>query len=137
MAEVLARLYHLTGEAQWRRRAEAVLTAFAGLGDSLTAAPTLLAAADLLEDGATVVVAGMPDAPATQALLQAALAAPDPTISVLRAPTPDAVPASHPAHGKIALEGAAAAYLCRGGTCGLPITDPTDLTQRLRQRRAA
>jgi uncharacterized protein len=137
MAEVLARLYHLTGEAQWRRRAEAVLTAFAGLGDSLTAAPTLLAAADLLEDGATIVVAGAPDAPATQDLLEAALAAPDPAICVLRAPTPDAVPASHPAHGKIAPGGAAAAYLCRGGTCGLPITDPADLAQRLRQRRPA
>ena len=58
MAEVLARLYHLTGESDWRGRAEAVLRAFSGLGDRLSAAPTLLAAADLLEEGATVVVAG-------------------------------------------------------------------------------
>ncbi|MCW3473651.1 thioredoxin domain-containing protein [Limobrevibacterium gyesilva] len=133
MAEVLARLYHLTGETRWRDRAEAALTAFSGLGDSLSAAPTLLAAADLLEDGATVVVTGAPNAPATQALLAAALAAPDPAVTVLRAGTPDAVPSTHPAYGK-ATGGQAAAYLCRGGVCGLPLTDPAELTRRLQAR---
>jgi uncharacterized protein YyaL (SSP411 family) len=134
MAEVLARLYHLTGEPSWRTRADAVLTAFSGLGDKSSAAPTLLAAADLLEDGATVVVAGAPADPATQALLATARAAPDPAVCVLAAATPDAVPPSHPAHGKTALAGRPAAYLCRGGVCGLPVSDPTDLADRLRRR---
>ena len=137
MAEVLARLYHLTGEPHWRTRAEAVLTAFAGLGNSLSAAPTLLAASDLLENAATIVIAGAPDAPQTQALLATALAAPDPAICVLRAPTPDAVPIGHPAHGKTATNSTAAAYICRGGTCGLPIADPAELALRVRQRTQA
>ena len=136
MAEVLARLYHLTGETAWRRRAEALLIAFGGLGDRLAAAPTLLAAADLLEAGATVVVAGAADAPATLGLLAAALAAPDPAVMVLRAPDADALPQTHPAFGKTAIDGKPAAYLCRGNVCGLPITDPAQLASQLRSRRA-
>jgi uncharacterized protein YyaL (SSP411 family) len=135
MAEVLSRLFHLTGEPWWRSRADAVLTAFSGLGDKSSAAPTLLAAADLLEDGATVVVAGPPADPATQAMLATARAAPDPAVCVLAAAAPESVPPSHPAHGKTALGGQPAAYLCRGGVCGLPVTDPEALAQMLRRRR--
>jgi uncharacterized protein YyaL (SSP411 family) len=135
MAEVLARLYHLTGEPQWRTRGEAVLTAFSGLGDRLSAAPTLLAAADLLEDGATVVITGPSDNPATQALLVIARAAPDPAFCVLHAAAPDAVPPTHPAHGKTTAAGRPAAYICRSGACGLPIATPADLAQALRRRR--
>ena len=140
MAEVLARLYHLTGAPSWRARAEAVLMAFSGVGDGLTGAPSLLAAADLLGNGATVVVAGGSDDAATIALLGVALAGPDPATLVLRAGVLGAggqdgglVP-SHPAYGKIALHGAAAAYLCRGGTCGLPVSDPAELERLLARR---
>ncbi len=58
LAEVFARLWHLTGEAAWRGHAEALLRAFMGNADHLAQMPTLLAAADLLEAGATVVVVG-------------------------------------------------------------------------------
>ncbi len=60
LAEVFARLWHLTGDANWRTRCEALLRAFTGNPDQLAAMPTLLAAADLLEEGAAVVVAGDP-----------------------------------------------------------------------------
>jgi uncharacterized protein YyaL (SSP411 family) len=132
MAEVLARLYHLTGEPVWRARATAVLTAFSGLGDRLTACPTLLAAADLLEDGAVVVVAGAPDSPGARALLRVALASPDPAVAVLRAPAGDALPVLHPAYGKAAPAGAAVAFVCRGGICGLPVEDAAALAGLLR-----
>ncbi len=136
MAEVLARLYHLTGDTTWRRRAEALLIAFGGLGDRLAAAPTLLAAADLLEAGATIVVAGPPDAPATLALIAAALGAPDPAVMVLRAPNAQSLPPTHPAFGKAEIAGQPAAYLCRGNVCGLPVTDPAMLANQLRSRQA-
>ena len=58
LAEVFARLWHLTGDSEWRDRAEALLRAFTGNPDQLAAMPTLLAAADLLEEAATVVIAG-------------------------------------------------------------------------------
>jgi uncharacterized protein YyaL (SSP411 family) len=135
MAEVLARLHHLTGEAAFRSRAEAVLTAFGGLGDSLAAAPTLLAAADLLEEGAVVVISGPPSDPLTEALVAVALASPDPATCVLRAAVPGNLPAFHPAYGKTA--DMPAAYLCRAGLCGLPVTSPDTLAAMLRLRGRA
>jgi uncharacterized protein YyaL (SSP411 family) len=58
MAEVLARLFHLTGSPEWRRRTDELLTAFSGQTDQLAGMPSLLSAADLLEEGATVVIVG-------------------------------------------------------------------------------
>jgi uncharacterized protein len=136
MAEVLARLYHLTGDPVWRARATSVLTAFSGLGERMSACPTLLAAADLLEEGTVVVVAGMPDSDAARALLTVALTEPDPAVCALRAPSADALPLLHPAHGKTAPSGEALAYVCRGGVCGLPVADPAALATLLRERPA-
>ncbi len=68
MAQLLARLFHLTGERAYHDSARQVIEAFAGRYDQPLATPTLLAAAELLEDGVLVVVAGEPDLPATQAL---------------------------------------------------------------------
>ena len=124
MAEVFARLSHLTGDPVWRTRAEAVIRAFTGAEDQLAAMPTLLAAADLLEEATDVVVAGDPAHPLARALAATALAAPDPTVTLLRAPDPAALPEGHPAHGKQAGEAGAAAYVCRRGTCGPPLADP-------------
>ena len=124
MAQVLATLHLLTGEPGFARDAEALLAAFGAMGDGLTAAPTLLAAGALLEHGRVVVIAG--DAPA---LLAAALATQAPDLVVLRATAGD-VPPLHPAHGKMA--GGPAAYLCRGGVCGLPIRDAAELAAALR-----
>ena len=74
MAEVLSRLFHLTGDTRWRARADAALRAFSGQADQLSGMPTMLAAADLLEEGASVVIVGADAA----ALAEAALSAPDP-----------------------------------------------------------
>ncbi len=126
MAEVLARLYHLTGEAGWRDHAAATLRAFAGAGRALAGMPTLLAAADLLENAVAVVVAGPIQDPRTQALVREALTAPDPAVCVLRVAGLDAVGPDHPAYGK-AVTGRPLAYVCRGGTCGLPIAEPRAL----------
>jgi uncharacterized protein YyaL (SSP411 family) len=144
MAEVLARLFHLTGNPDWRARAEAVLKAFAGQPDQLAGMPTLLAAADLLEEAVTVVIIG-PQQAAT-GLTQAALRAPDPAVVVLRAADTGALPADHPAFGKTArpqesaiphgatIPHGAVAYVCRRSVCGLPITDPAALSRTLRTR---
>jgi uncharacterized protein YyaL (SSP411 family) len=90
MAEVLARLFHLTGDAAWRSQAEAALRAFADV-ERISGMPGVLSAADLLEEAATVVIAGDPADARAQALLTAALGAPDPAVVVLRAPQPDGV----------------------------------------------
>jgi uncharacterized protein YyaL (SSP411 family) len=132
MAQVLARLHHLTGAPRWRQRCEGVLAAYGGLGDSLSAAPGLLCAADLLEEGATVVVAGPAEDPRVAGLLAVARAAPDPAVCVLRAGAAGEVPEGHPAYGKTTAT--PAAFLCRAGVCGLPIAEPAALAVALQHR---
>ena len=95
--------------------------------------PELLAAADLLEEAATVVIAGDPVQQA-QALATAALTCADPAVVVLRTPTPDGLPAGHPAFGKPAGAEGAAAYVCRRNVCGLPIADQRALAMALAVR---
>ena len=133
MAEVFARLFHLTGNPEWRGHAEALIRAFSGADRALVAMPTLLAAADLLEAATTVVLAGSADDPAVAALTATALTAADPAVCVLRAPDPRALPPEHPAHGKTADAGAAA-YVCRAGGCGLPVTTAPALRAGLDRR---
>ncbi|MBE9604462.1 thioredoxin domain-containing protein [Acetobacteraceae bacterium H6797] len=134
LAEVQARLYHLTGDDRWRVLAESTIGAFTGLTQALTAMPGLLAAADLLESGAVVVVAGDPAEEGAQALAQAALRHPDPALILLRAPTPESLPEGHPAHGKGPVGGKAAAYVCRANRCGLPLTEAAALREALARR---
>ncbi len=135
MAEVFARLFHLTGNPEWRGHAEALIRAFSGANGALVAMPTLLAAADLLEGATTVVIAGASDDPGVAALTAIAFASADPAICVLRAPDPGALPSEHPAHGKTA-DAEAAAYVCRAGVCGLPVTAAPALRAALDRRPA-
>jgi hypothetical protein len=134
MADVYARLFHLTGDPTWRTRAEGVLRAFAADADRIAGMPGMLAAADLLAEAISVVVAGDPADPRAQALLDAALCAPDPAVVVLRATVADALPAEHPASGKGLVGDAPAAYICRRNMCGLPITDTGSLNMQLARR---
>jgi uncharacterized protein len=134
LAEVFARLWHLTGDTKWRSRTEALLRAFTGKPDQLAAMPSLLAAADLLEEAATVVIAGDQQHHRATELLSVALGAPDPAVVVLRAPRPDALPADHPAFGKVGGPGDATAYVCRRSVCGLPIVDGEALAAALSAR---
>jgi uncharacterized protein YyaL (SSP411 family) len=124
MAMGLARLYHLTGAADYRAQAEAVLAAYGGRPEMLSASPTLLAAADFLENAACIVLTGGD----ISVLLQAAMAAPDPAIVVLRGGVN--LPAAHPAHGK--MSDSPAAFVCRHQTCLMPVSTPDALRGVLR-----
>jgi uncharacterized protein len=130
---VFARLYHLTGETSWRDHARAALAVQEIPSRPYSAMPSLLAAADLLENAATVVVTH-PDLTDAEPLLAVALAAPDPVTVVLRADT-STLPAHHPAYGKGTAQASPAAYLCRGTTCSLPMTKLADLRAALAARQ--
>ncbi len=124
MAQGLARLHHLTGAEDYRAQAAAVLAAYGGRPEMLTSSPTLLAAADLLENAACIVLTGDDITP----LHHAAMAAPDPAITVLRAGVN--VARAHPAYGKTS-EGPAA-FVCRHQTCLAPVATPEALHALLR-----
>jgi len=102
--------------------------------ERISGMPGILSAADLLEEAATVVIAGDPADALARSLATTALSAPDPAVAVLRAALPDALPAGHPAHGKGPLAGRPVAYVCRRNVCGLPIAKPETLHQSLHAR---
>ncbi|HEY9078586.1 thioredoxin domain-containing protein [Magnetovibrio sp.] len=131
MADVLARLYLITGENDYRVRAENVIHAFpAENANAVANMPTLLNAFELLSEGAQVVVAGI-NGNAT-ALIEAAFGAPS-TLHVLIRTDPDNTYApGHPAHGKTPVDGRAAAYVCRAGTCSAPVIDEHALIAQLK-----
>jgi uncharacterized protein len=131
MAEVLARLWHLTGETRFHEAAERVIAAFAGGEERMTHAPGLMAATRLLLDGACVMVAGPAEDATARALLAAALATPNPAVCVLRATPESDLREDHPAFGKAAF--GVAAYVCRNQSCGLPLREPATLVAALRE----
>ncbi len=128
MAENYARLYHLTGGAEFRVKAEAVLAAYGGQTAALAGSPVLLAAADTLANAACVVVSGAGD---LTELRQAALGAADPAVVTLTVGDGGTLPPEHPAFGKASVE--PAAFVCRGNTCALPVATPEALDGLLRQ----
>ena len=135
MIAVLAHLHHVTGNADYRERAEATAEAFAGQAEaSPLAMATYYNALETLTDGLQIVIVGAPAAHDTAALLAVIHKASLPG-RVLTVIAPDAtLPEAHPAHGKGQTDTKATAYLCRGPTCSLPVTDPADLRAALPER---
>jgi uncharacterized protein len=134
MAEVLARLWLVTGEPAYRERAEATLAAFsAAVPEQFANMTSLLGAFELLAEPTQVVVVGPPEAAATGALLRAVAEAPAAALSLTRLGNGTPLPDRHPAHGKGMVEGRPTAYVCRAAICSAPITD----ARRLREALAA
>jgi len=130
MAEVLARLHHLTGKDAYRAHAEELFRALAPQRTELLInAPGLACAFEYLERPTLIVVAG--EGRGADDLLRAAFALPASAKIVRRVADGRTLPASHPAHGKGPVDGKPAAYVCVGKTCGLPVTDPGALGQAL------
>ena len=128
MVAVLARLYHLTGESAYQDRAYALVAAFSGeLNRSFFPLATLINSNDFLRHTLQIVIVGKRGDAATQALIRAALdrSLPNRLLQVIE---PGAqLPDSHPASGKRMVGGKPTAYLCKGQTCGLPVTHAAGL----------
>ncbi len=133
LAAASARLWLLTGEDTWRTRAEGIVSAFAGeIERNFFPLATLLNAGETLQRAVQVVVAGAPDDDDdARALADAAWQSPEPDLVIQRVAPGQALPDSHPAAGKGPVDGKAAAYVCVGATCSLPVTDPAALVERI------
>jgi len=136
LAAVLARLYYLTGEEDYRQRAQATLDAFGGEVMRYSFAhASLLNAAELLAKAVQIVVIGRRGEAETDALLRAVCAQNLPN-RVLTIVAPGAtLPPLHPAHGKDQVAGRATAYVCEGPVCSLPFGDALSLARDLANRR--
>ena len=121
-AQNLLRLAVLSGEHSWRERADRLFDGvLASAQDNLFGHVALLNALDLHLRGAEIVVTGQ--GTQAEALLAAALKLPFIDRIVLRATSSQVLPASHPAQDKIAAASGAAAFICVGETCSLPVTE--------------
>ena len=86
---------------------------------------SLLSALDMRINAAEIVVVGQGAAAA--ALLDVARNIPHATRIVLQAGDGAALAADHPARAKLASVSGAAAFVCRGQTCSLPVTTAEEL----------
>ncbi|MGE0254753.1 MAG: thioredoxin domain-containing protein [Alphaproteobacteria bacterium] len=133
LAEALTRLYFLTSDRSYLDAAEAVILAFSvDIARSPLGCATLLLAHDWLQYPLQVVIAGSSSDPAWHSLVTTARQAPLPAALVLTVTDAATLPPDHPAAGKQHAEGAAA-FVCRGPTCSLPLRDATALAAALAQ----
>ena len=89
----------------------------------------LLNAVDLRLRAAEIVVTG--EGARAEALLAAARALPPLDRIVLHARSADALPASHPAQAKLKTAREAAAFVCVGETCSLPVTEAEKIAETI------
>lgn len=129
------RLATLTGEARWRERAETVLTKLstAMLADIWSTA-SLSTALDFAI-GAVEVVLVVPKETDATPLRRVVFESTDPRVILFETESTADLPASHPAHGKPAIDGLPTTWVCREGSCGLPMTEPGPLRTLLETGR--
>jgi len=134
LADVAVRLHALTGREDLRRYADETLARFAAHARERPLAHAyLLSALDrALAAPRTVLIAGL-DLPGGEELLAAARAGlrPDAILAGFTAATRAATQALLPVVAEIKPAPRAAAYVCVGGACGLPLSDPGALARRL------
>jgi uncharacterized protein YyaL (SSP411 family) len=125
-AQNLIRLAVFSGQHAWREQADRLFDGIvAAAGENLFAHLALLNALDLRLRAAEIVVAGQ--GARADELLAAARKLPFLDRIVLRASP--SLPASHPAQEKIKAVTDAAAFVCVGETCSLPVTESGALAE--------
>jgi uncharacterized protein YyaL (SSP411 family) len=135
MVEVFSRLYHLTGNPLHARRLMQVVTAFSGeIHRNFFPLATFLNAVDYHLNCLQLVLVGRRDEAGAAAQLKIIQEQSLPT-KLLQVVAPGAsLPAQHPAAGKGQVDGRATIYICRGQTCGLPVTDGDTLRRALSEQ---
>jgi hypothetical protein len=127
-ADVLLRLALLTGEPDHDRRARSILRAVApALDRQPSAFGRMLSAVDRsLAAPIDAVIAGDPAARATAVLRQAVAEPYAPDLVIAAAPPDGSMTAWPLFEGKLARDGQATAYVCRGYACEAPTDDPME-----------
>ena len=132
-AQNLVRLAVLSGDDKWRDKADRLIEGIlSSVEKNLFGHVALLNALELRLRGAEIVVTGR-DA---DALFTAALKIPFITRVVLRAPTANALPVTHPARDKIMPAPGGAVFVCVGERCSLPVTSPEAIAEAVAAMKA-
>jgi uncharacterized protein len=129
-AQNLVRLAALTGDDAWRAAADRLFDRLMPVAaENLFGHMALLNALDFRLRAADVVVTGSGEQ--AEALVDAALKVPFLIRTVLRAPSPDTLPASHPARQKAVATREPAAFVCVGEACSLPIVSASAIAEAI------
>ena len=134
LAEVLVRLFLITGDKKYRTRADTIFEVFIPEETKQNLYhPTLLIAWEMLAKGTQIVIIGNINDKRTNALKDTAIAASN-RLSVVTSIDPlTPIPIEHAASGKGLIDNQPTAYVCVGPTCSLPITEPEELAKLLDQ----
>jgi uncharacterized protein YyaL (SSP411 family) len=125
--ENLLRLAVFTGDDDFTRRAEDTLRRFAAIMTADIFSTASLASALDLALGLVEVVLVTPPGADADPLRRVVFESTDPRIVLFETESTASLPLSHPAHGKMPVEGRATVWVCRRGACGLPTIDPAAL----------
>ena len=129
-AEVFSRLYFLSGKAAYRAAAEGAFKAFAG---EAVRAPGgfagILNAFYAHAAAPQIVLLGDRSDTPVAAMIEVIRKTPLADYSLLVVPESEDLPEGHPAAAKSGPAGTA--FVCRGQTCSLPVTDPEELAKEL------
>ena len=136
MVGVLSRLFSIVGDDVYRSRAESILSTFAEEipGHYLVMA-TLINNSELLENIFHVSIIGPDNNRQRSSLIHAARQTAPPNLMVIPA-TPEIseqLSNAHPAHAKTMVNGECSAYICVGNTCFPPVSDPDELSDRIKE----
>jgi hypothetical protein len=128
----LVRLAVLTGDEQWRTKADRLIEGVLSSGGrNLFGHLGQLNALDLRLRAAEIVCTG----PEAERFAQAALQLPFLDRIVLRAAAASDLPASHPAQEKLKATSGSAAFICVGERCSLPVSDVAHIAETVAQMR--
>jgi uncharacterized protein YyaL (SSP411 family) len=135
MVSNLTALSQWTGEARYRDRAEAMLSAFAGriAGNVVGHAGMLSAAMDAI--GPAMIVLIVPQGAHSHALRRALSHVSVPGLVVQEIAEGAALSPASPARGKGTLRGKPTAFVCIGPQCALPVTEPAQLIETVNRAR--
>ena len=126
-AQNLVRLAALTGQHAWRDQADRLFDGIlASAGENVFGHLALLNALDLRLRGAEIVVTGARERRRTTCWPRPGGCRSSIGSYCMR-PSADALAPSHPAQDKIKAATSAAAFICVGETCSLPVTRPDDI----------
>jgi uncharacterized protein YyaL (SSP411 family) len=128
IAQNLARLTVLTGEARWRTQTDALFAALLPrAAGNIFGHLSLLNALDLHLTANEIVVVGRGSQ--ADALLAAARRLPHANSIVLHPLRPDTLGSTHPTRAKLNAVKSSAAFVCRRQRCSLPVTEPDALIE--------
>jgi hypothetical protein len=132
MPTVLAQLWLISNDSGYRDRCNATIEAFSGeVNRAYLSMPSFINSIEYVATNVQIVVVGPVTSPKTQDLISAVRGRPLPNKWLTIVRTGEALPITHPAYGKTMMNGLPTAYLCLGGSCSTPTSNPHELSQAL------